>query len=259
MIRKLPDRRSEGGQATPSEATSAAPPPGPSITGPTTPDHARAIEPLSPARYRIQFTASAAFHDKLERLTALMRRTAGQTDLATILEAAVTEKLQRLEARRFGSPRNAAKKHSIRELEKAKAPVQPESWAQPGSPVQPESPRRPETGDVPVSRHVPAPVRRAVYEREGGRCAYVNRDGKRCTARARLEFHHVHPYARGGATTAENLRLMCRTHNVELAERFFGATVMATYRRRRRREAAAQPLADGSFFPSASSGGGPSP
>ena len=59
------------------------------------------LEPLSPGRYKIQFTASAAFRDKLERLAALMRSSGPDGDLAVIIEQAVTEKLERLEARRF--------------------------------------------------------------------------------------------------------------------------------------------------------------
>jgi hypothetical protein len=59
------------------------------------------VEPLAPARYKVQFTASAELHDKLERLRALMRSSVPDGDLAAIVEQAVTEKLQRLESRRF--------------------------------------------------------------------------------------------------------------------------------------------------------------
>jgi hypothetical protein len=55
------------------------------------------IEPLSPARYKVQFTASAGLREKLERLQALMRSSVPDGDLAAIVEAAVMEKLQRLE------------------------------------------------------------------------------------------------------------------------------------------------------------------
>jgi len=60
------------------------------------------VEPLSPGRYKVQFTASAELRDKLERLTALMRSEVADGDLAAVIERAVTEKLERLEARRFG-------------------------------------------------------------------------------------------------------------------------------------------------------------
>ena len=57
--------------------------------------------PLSPARYKIEFTAGAELREKLERLRALMRSSVPDGDIATIIEEAVTEKLERLEAKRF--------------------------------------------------------------------------------------------------------------------------------------------------------------
>jgi len=53
-------------------------------------------EPLAPERYKVVFTASRELRDKLERLQALMHG-----DLAAVIEAAVTEKLERLEAKRY--------------------------------------------------------------------------------------------------------------------------------------------------------------
>jgi hypothetical protein len=68
-----------------------------------TPDPGRRlqVEALSPGRYKVQFTASVTLRDKLERLTALMRSEVPDGDLAAVVERAVTEKLERLEARRF--------------------------------------------------------------------------------------------------------------------------------------------------------------
>src|SRR5687768_16700960 len=73
----------------------------------------------------------------------------------------------------------------------------------------------------PGSRHVPAAVRREVWKRDGGQCAFVG-DARRCTERGFLELHHVIPFADGGPTTAENLQLRCRAHNVSEAEQHFG-------------------------------------
>ena len=163
-----------------------------------TPGGPAVFEPLSPSRYKVQFTSSAVLHGKLERLQALMP----DADLAGIIEAAVTEKLERLEARRFA---------------KTKAPRKTLA----------------ETHTTPSSRYIPAAVRRAVYERDGGRCHYVDERGKRCTARRRLEFHHRHPYAREGDHSPENVLLACRTHNAFLAEQDFGEAKMERYRRPR--------------------------
>jgi 5-methylcytosine-specific restriction endonuclease McrA len=44
----------------------------------------------------------------------------------------------------------------------------------------------------------------------------------RCTARTRLEVDHIEPFRKGGAHGEENLRILCRGHNVLAAEREFG-------------------------------------
>ena len=69
---------------------------------------------------------------------------------------------------------------------------------------------------------MPAAVRRAVFERDGNRCAYVDERGVRCRETQRLEIHHHEPFARGGRMTAENLSLHCAAHNALVAERDFG-------------------------------------
>ena len=97
--------------------------------------------------------------------------------------------------------------------------------------------KRPEEGPLrratrrPSSRHIPAAVRRAVYERDGGRCRYVDEQGRRCTARDGLEFHHRHPFAYGGDHDPDGMALMCRTHNGLLAEIDFGREAVAKHRR----------------------------
>ena len=162
------------------------------------------LEPLAPARYRVQFTASAELRDKLERLQTLMRSSVPDGDLAVIIEQAVTEKLERLESRRFAQ---------------AKAPRKALAT----------------TDTSPKARRIPAAVRRAVYERDGGRCRYVDEQGRRCTARDGLEFHHRHPFGQGGDHSVENVSLLCRVHNRHLAEADYGRTAMAVHRRSRKR------------------------
>jgi len=119
----------------------------------------------------VQFTASAALRDKLERLRALMRSSVPDGDLAAVIEEAVTEKIERLEARRFA---------------RVKAPRQSLADAR----------------TAPVSRHVPAAVRRAVHARDGGQCCYRDAAGRRCPERAGLELHHRVPFGFGVATTS---------------------------------------------------------
>jgi 5-methylcytosine-specific restriction endonuclease McrA len=49
-------------------------------------------------------------------------------------------------------------------------------------------------------------LRRAVYERDGGRCV-------QCDSAFNLQYDHVLPVALGGATTLENLQLLCADCN----------------------------------------------
>ena len=74
----------------------------------------------------------------------------------------------------------------------------------------------------PSSRHIPAAVRRAVYEREGGRCRYVDEQGRRCAAHGDLEFHHRHPFGHGGDHSPEGISLLGQAHNRYLAEIDYG-------------------------------------
>jgi 5-methylcytosine-specific restriction endonuclease McrA len=76
------------------------------------------------------------------------------------------------------------------------------------------------------SRHIPDRVRRAVWERDGGRCTFVSESGHRCKARKFVEFDHVHAFARGGEAGVDDIRLLCRAHNQFEAERTFGAEFM---------------------------------
>jgi hypothetical protein len=143
-MRKIPTRRKKTKPTSETELCPdrvALPTSVPHQDEPTaSPDNTPArVEPIAPARYKVQFTASAELHDKLERLRALMRPSVPDSDLATIIEAAVTEKLERPESKRYG---------------KTKAPRKSLG----------------ETDTAPSSRYIPAPVRRAVYERDQGQC-----------------------------------------------------------------------------------------
>jgi hypothetical protein len=163
------------------------------------------VQPLSPGRYKVQFTASAVFHDKLKRLQALVPG----ADLAAALEQAVTERLERLEARRFA--RTKAPRKGLVAMAPVTAPAR--------------TPAR-----APSSRHIPAAIRRAVYERDGDRCAYVDDHGRRCPQTDRLEYHHRHPFGLGGKHGVANVALVCPAHNAYLAECDYGREAMARHR-----------------------------
>jgi hypothetical protein len=86
----------------------------------------------------------------------------------------------------------------------------------------PSPPIRPGTDRPNRSRQVARHDKRTAWSRDGAQCAFVAPDGRRCSERAFLEFHHVRPYALGGPGTADNISLRCRRHNQFEAEVVFG-------------------------------------
>jgi hypothetical protein len=177
-----------------------APPNGVGTAALSGPRPVRAPEAIAQDRFRLQFDLDAEFRDKLERLQALMRHKVPDGDLAEIIEVAVTKELKRLEAKRFAKTNKPRK-------------------------------RLAQTDTRPRSRYIPAAVRRFVERRDGGRCTYRDRHGRRCTKRHDLEFHHWEPYGRGGPHDPERISLMCKVHNALLAEQDYGKEKMARYRR----------------------------
>ena len=91
---------------------------------------------------------------------------------------------------------------------------QPQPQLQPQPQPQPQPQRH--------GRHIPAAVRRAVVERDGMRCTYVDERGAPCGETRRLEFHHIVPFAVRPAHDASNLTLRCAAHNALAAEEDFG-------------------------------------
>ncbi len=149
------------------------------------------IRPLAPERYKVQLTINRETHDKLRKVQDLLRHVVPNGDPAVIFERALTLLLQDLQRRK---------------LARVDRP-------------------RPSTSSRIGCRHLPAAVRRAVWQRDDGQCAFVGTEG-RCAERGLLEFHHVIPFADGGPTTVENLQLRCRAHNAYEAKQYFGSLLL---------------------------------
>jgi hypothetical protein len=150
---------------------------------------AAVVAALAPHRYKVSFTAGAALHAKLRKVQALLRHQIPNGDLEQIFDRALGVLL--------------------RDLEKTKVSAT-------------DRPREAHHVSSSGSRHVPAAVRRQVWQRDGGQCAFRSKSGHRCGQEAFLEFHHVMPFAAGGRATVDNIELRCRAHNGYESEQFFG-------------------------------------
>jgi 5-methylcytosine-specific restriction endonuclease McrA len=89
---------------------------------------------------------------------------------------------------------------------------------------------------APPKRHVMAvkpSTRNAVFRKSGGQCEYRDpKTGRRCESRHFLEIDHIHSRALGGTNAPDNLRNLCRTHNLLMAEQTFGREKIEAFRRR---------------------------
>lgn len=160
--------------------------------------------PLSPTSMHVSATLSMQVYEQLQEARELLSHRLASRELSEVLESLLAIALPVLRKQKFAEasrPRAARPKgRSIDGNEAAASPSQ--------------------------ARQIPAHVKREVWERDGGRCTFVGTDGHRCTCRERIEFDHRVPISKGGASTVENVRLLCRAHNQYEAERLLGEKFM---------------------------------
>jgi hypothetical protein len=172
-------------------AASAAALPGLPTVAPAAPASAprpAAVTPLSPDRYKLQLTIGGETLEKLRLAKDMLGHAIPSGDDAAVLDRALTLLLADLAKKKFA-----------------------------------DTPKpRPSRGTKPRARYAAAAVRRAVWLRDLGRCAFVGTHGHRCNERRFLEFHHRDPYALGGEATVDQIALRCRQHNDYEGTLYFG-------------------------------------
>jgi 5-methylcytosine-specific restriction endonuclease McrA len=200
LVRRLPSAPTTPAATSPQELSGAtagaAETARPSIASPATPRPI--VQPLAPERYRVQFTVGRQTQEKLRRLQDLLRREIPDGDAARIFDRALTVLLESVEKTKLAT---------------ADSPRTPSS-------IRPGTDRR-GTREL-SSRYILRPVRRAVWQRDGGQCAHVSALGQRCEERTYLEWHHIRAHAKRGRATVDNIALRCRRHNQYEAELVFG-------------------------------------
>ncbi len=160
------------------------------------------VQPLSAQSYRVEFTASAELHAKLEHAQNLLSHAVAPGNLGELFERALDELIAKETKRRQGVVSDKPRK--LRSLKED-------------------------------SRHVPVSVAREVWERDESQCTFVDAHGRRCSEKRYVTIEHVDPHARGGPPSVHNLCLLCGPHNQDAARREFGEEHIR--RKQREREA----------------------
>jgi 5-methylcytosine-specific restriction endonuclease McrA len=193
--------------AAPSAEPAAAPPAKPAAVVVRT-----SIEPLDADHARVHMTVSRRLLAKLEQARAALSHShpgAGQDE---ILEVGLDLIIER-HAKRRGLVKNPRNPRT--------APTQNAGRSVP----RPRADRKRE--------RVPAHVMRAVWKRDDGRCQWPVDGGGICGSTHQVEFDHIVPVARGGPSTEDNGRLLCRPHQDLAARQVFGDGWMDLFTRRR--------------------------
>ena len=170
-------------------ATAALVPPAALPPSSAAPARAPAAElrPISRDEWSLRVTIGGAFKADLETLVSLLSHKLRRNDLAAVLKEAVRCAIETHGKRRGAVPPSRKRK--------SRAPLSAE-----------EIPDR--------SQSIPAEVKRAVYERDGGCCDFVGKNGRRCGSRWQLEYNHVPALAKGGKHTVDGIHLACRRHDI---------------------------------------------
>jgi hypothetical protein len=189
LIRKLPAPKAMLAPPNPASNAPMAPAASPAtrpVAPVPAPSRRPVVAPLAPDRYEIRFTADAETCEMLRLAQDMLRHAVPTGDPAETIKRALRVLLEDLARKKFGGTKHP----------------------------------RTSRGPAPGSRYVAAKVRRAVWIRDHGCCAYVAKNG--CGSRSFVEFHHLDPYGVGGEATVRAIQLRCRAHNNYEAELFYG-------------------------------------
>jgi hypothetical protein len=147
-------------------------------------------KPINAEETEIRFTANKALMEKFEKIRNLLGYQLSDQQFASLFEELADLALKKLEPKKEVSPTLAK---------------------------------------VSETRYIPAKVKRVVWHRDSGRCTHVDPQGKRCESKHALQYEHVIPFAKGGKTSVENLKLLCPAHNQLASIQAYGLQKMQKF------------------------------
>ena len=187
------------------------------------------VRPLGNGRYELKALIDAECQRGLEQLTGLLSHVDPRMTVGQLVGRLVREALDRHDPSRR-RPRTGSRP-AVAHAHAAPTPAAepdrrtaspPKQTARPAVSATSTAQIRPgcdgHAAAAPKSRAsgraIPAAVKREVWQRDRGRCRYVDpHTGRRCTSRHLLQIDHVLPYTLGGGSDPANLRLLCHAHH----------------------------------------------
>jgi hypothetical protein len=174
-----------------------------SLTFSLTPVKSPCLKEEEIRRVKIEFVADESVAPKIERAKQLLRHKYPQGKLEDIFNEALELLLEK-----------KAPERKIARMEKAAGGKEERS-----------------AGRI-QTRYIPQEIRREVWKRDGGQCAYRSPDGRRCEERGGLELEHLFPWSLGGGHDVQNFQILCRSHNQWRAFKSFGGSYRDRFSKR---------------------------
>ena len=197
------------------------------------------VRPLGDGRYELKATIDAECQQGLEQLRGLLSHVDPRMTMGQLVGRVVQEALDRHDP---GRPPRRARGGSRPADAKADAPRTPTPESQPAVkrraasttkdaaipagaaptparavrpiPTKSSGAATPAAKPCASGRAISAGVRQQVWQRDGGRCSYVDpQTGRRCNSTHLIEIDHIVPHAMGGGAGPGNLRLLCGAHH----------------------------------------------
>ena len=154
------------------------------------------IKPVSPENLEFRFTGPGELLEKINELKALLAHSHPNASLAELFALTLDLGIEHFKKKRSCRPQ----KNSRETTEKSDPPVASKVSSH--------------------ERHIPAQLKRETWSRE--KC-------ENCGGKFALEIDHRKPFAMGGTTSSENLRILCRSCNQRAAIVTFGEEKMGEF------------------------------
>ena len=167
----------------------------------------------------IKFVVTEALLQKVQKLNLMISHSNPEQKILNLFERLVDQELDRQEKKRSMKvkPVSSSRKSDP-------SPQFTTNQTEKAFPVPSKSVARPTVGRI---RSLPAQVRRLVFERAKSKCEFSG-----CNSTYQLQIDHCLPWALGGSHAPENLRVLCRVHNIREARRLFGDEKMDSFSKR---------------------------
>jgi 5-methylcytosine-specific restriction endonuclease McrA len=178
---------------------------------------------ISEEKFELKLVISKDLHDRIEELKVLLSHSLRQGGVAELLEYLVNQETKRQEKKKGVQAGTGAEARNEKPPEESEE-ISVRSPEIAGVAKSTATAVRTETVRSSSRQAIPRAIQREVWKRAKGCCQYPG-----CSSRFRLEMDHILPYAQGGESSAENLRLLCRAHNMKHAVESYGFELMSSY------------------------------